>query len=157
MFVKKVSTGLDLLYNQITGNIANLLGQPLSADQINVKTAKALFEQLKGQNRLDVLGPGVMTEQDAVRLEKALGEFGVTSNIEVVRDAIKTILEGKYAREKSAITRYNALRRYPGVHDIFTVDYSPLKESTPSSTDSSDNKKVDYKYDPTTGSLIPVN
>jgi hypothetical protein len=150
-------SGLDLLYNQITGNIANLLGMTLTPDQINVKTAKALFEQLKGQNRKAVLGPGVMTEQDAIRLEKALGDFGATSNIEVVRDAIKEILQGKYAAEKSAITRYNSLRRYPGVHDIFSIDYTSLKESTPSSTDSSKNQKVDYTYDPASESLIPVN
>ena len=82
-----------------------------------------MFQQLLGKNRTDVLGPGVMTENDAKRLERALGDFGAGSSFEVVRRAIGEILEGKKSSEKRFINQYNAQRRYPLVSDIYKTEY----------------------------------
>ena len=103
--------------------MATMLGKTLTPDQIDAKTGAALFQQLLGRNRKDVLGPGVMTENDARRLEKALGDFGAGSSFEVVRIAIGEILEGKKSSEKRLINRYNSTRRYPIVSDIYKTEY----------------------------------
>ena len=71
------------------------------------KIAEAGFQRLLGVIRLDVLGPGVLTEQDAIRLMAALGGFGGTADRETSVRLIDRLIKSKERGIQGRITVYN--------------------------------------------------
>ena len=70
---------------------------------------KALFRQQLGGLRLDILGPGVLTEPDRKAIEQAIGGFGPLSNNKLAIDIVNNYLEESRTRGKSLARRYNDL------------------------------------------------
>ena len=108
--------GLEFLFEDISRKFSTLLGKTLTADQVKL----GQFQGLLGRIRLDVLGGGVLTEQDASRLEIALGGSGVASDPAVVKEVIGDIIRGKQVKEAELINNYNRfLTIDPFVYNIF--------------------------------------
>ena len=110
--------GLDLLLNQITGKAKTLAGfENLTRKELLAQIGKGQFQGLLGRIRVDVLGPGVLTEFDAQRLEDALGRYGAGSSPEVVTSLIKEIIEDKKSKQANL---YQNIEFYRGSHpDLF--------------------------------------
>ena len=111
--------GLDLLIKDITGKAKTLFGlKELDKSELLAQIGKGQFQGLLGRIRLDVLGPGVLTDQDAKRLEAALGQYGAGSSPEVVQNIISQIIQEK---ESAQANNYRDIEFYRGSHpDLFS-------------------------------------
>jgi hypothetical protein len=101
--LNKIITDLGKTYNI-------LLQRDLTDAQMREAVASAKFEGLLGSVRLEVLGPGVLTEQDAIRLIKSMGGFGFLAD----RDAAVRILDDIIAKKEKVmaakVNEYNSYR-----------------------------------------------
>ena len=71
----------------------------LTPEQLSQKLSQSQLQGLLGASRLDVVGGGVMTEQDALRVLQALGgDLTAMQNPEVVAARIKEIYNTRYKR-----------------------------------------------------------
>lgn len=71
----------------------------LSPEQLSQKLSESQLQGLLGASRLDVVGGGVMTEQDALRVLAALGgDINAMQNPAVVEARIKEIYNTRYKR-----------------------------------------------------------
>ena len=109
-------TGINNFLTRLRGRMKTFIGRTddLTEDEIRTLLSEGQFQGLIGQVREEIVGGGVMTEQDAKRIEKAIGDFGAGASPEVVRQAIGGIIESKRKAEKDLIARFNeAGRRDP--------------------------------------------
>ena len=97
--------GLARLADQFSAGAKTLLSgyigekyTDLSPAELNTEISKGLLQGLIGRSRLEVVGGGVMTEQDALRIIQNLGgDVNLLQNKEVVSTQIKNLLEQKMA------------------------------------------------------------
>lgn len=101
--LKKIITDIGRTYNTI-------LQKDLTEDQMIEAITSAKFEGLLGSVRLEVLGPGVLTEQDALRLIKAMGGFGFTANRDAAVRILDDLIESKEKVLRAKINQYNDYR-----------------------------------------------
>ena len=87
--------GFLALADSLTAKVKTLIGTDLNEEEFNLAVAEGRFQGLIGQVRVETVGGGVMTEQDALRIIYRLGGIGAFSNKEVVADAIRDILTMK--------------------------------------------------------------
>ena len=102
--------GLKKIITDIGRTYKTIMQQGLSEAEMIEAVTSAKFEGLLGSVRLEVLGPGVLTEQDAVRLIKAMGGFGFTANKEAAVRILDDIIEGKEKILRAKIDQYNDYR-----------------------------------------------
>jgi len=78
-------------------------------DQLAQRINEGTFQSLIGANRLEVVGGGVMTEQDALRIISALGgdPANLTANPEVITALISKIFADKYRTYNDNLEAYN--------------------------------------------------
>lgn len=88
--------GLELLANKWIGKAKTIFGGTPSAESLSVMEQEGRLQGLLGRFREEVVGGGVMTEQDALRVISALGgEPNATRHPEIVRRLMKEILQSK--------------------------------------------------------------
>lgn len=112
-YVKSVgdaNVGLQRLADKFSAGIKTLVGEKkLDPQELAAKMAQGQLQGLLGANRTNVVGGGVMTEQDALRIiERLGGDFGALSNPEVVRQAIAQVYSDRYKQYDDAFKFYNA-------------------------------------------------
>ena len=103
--IGNTNEGLGRLADQFSANAKTLLSgyfgneyTELSPSELNTRVAQGLLQGLIGRSRLEVVGGGVMTEQDALRIIQNLGgDVNLLQNKEVVATQIKNLLEQKMA------------------------------------------------------------
>ena len=135
--------GLGRLADQFSANAKTLLKgyfgdeyTELSPSELNTKVAQGLLQGLIGRSRLEVVGGGVMTEQDALRIIQNLGgDVNLLQNKEVVATQIKNLLEQKMAsfdRKKkihdNAIFQVYGSQGYEPI-EPYEIDMSVFKTS----------------------------
>lgn len=117
---KAPKSGLEKGLASAAGKLKAILGKDLTEQEKAVQVMQALQQGMLGQVRVDVLGPGVLTENDAQRLIKYLGgDLGsITTNPEVVIDALTRISNEKQVRfdNNARIVNYN-IKRIADVDD----------------------------------------
>ena len=138
----KTPQGIEFLLKDIQGKLKTTL--ELDEDELRTQIGKGQFQGLLGRIRLDILGGGVLTEQDAKRLEQALGRYGTTSNPEVVRRVLANIIKSKKAKELNAFNTYDLnVKRDPILFDIYKdnpfmpIDVSSILDNEETSESSS--------------------
>jgi hypothetical protein len=97
--VKDVPTGIQRWSIDISGKFKTFLGREgLTPDEFNLMDSQAKVQALLGMFRTTIVGPGVMTEYDAVRVLQALGgdPASALQNPEVMRE----ILSDLYTRKR---------------------------------------------------------
>jgi len=110
------STGFKKGYERIIAQGKILSGiakqNGLSERELLQKMSEGQFEGLAGQNRLSIVGPGAMTEQDAARLYLALGgkPGSITTNPEAVEMLVSDILLNQYSTYNETLDQYNIQR-----------------------------------------------
>lgn len=97
--LKSSEQGFKRLADQIAAKARTAFGSPLTQKQLAAQVAKGQLEGLLGLFRIDVVGPGVMTEPDARRVEQALGgRFDLLQDPQTVERLLRDIYEDKQRR-----------------------------------------------------------
>ena len=107
--IKNTRQGFGRLADIFTSHMKTLAGErKLSLEELSTRVARGQLEGLLGKMRIEVVGGGVMTEQDAIRVIEALGgKVGALQNKEVVAAAIKRIMGEKLMNYKNMLMTYN--------------------------------------------------
>lgn len=113
--------GFASFVTDLKGKIQNFVGQDLDPQAMRNAVSKAGFQALLGRIRIDVLGPGVLTEIDAQRLIEALGGYGVTSDRETTLALVDEIIASKRRGIDGSLT----------VYDQYRTQYDVLEEDLP--------------------------
>jgi hypothetical protein len=101
--------GVQRLADKFSAGMKTLVGQGLNPQEIATKMAEGQLQGLLGANRTNVVGGGVMTEQDALRIIQRLGgDFNSLSNPEIVRQAIGQVYSDRYKQYEDSFNFYNA-------------------------------------------------
>lgn len=122
---KDTSTGINRLADKISGGVKTLFNTgALSKEQFAQAYANQQLQGLLGANRLSVVGGGVLTEQDALRvIDRLGGNVDALQNPELVRQAIADMYSNKVRQYKDNVNFYNtAVENYWG-----TRNFAPAK------------------------------
>jgi len=102
--------GFAEFVRNLKGKIQNIIGQELDPQAQRNLVARAGFQALLGEIRIDVLGPGVLTEIDAQRLIEAMGGYGMTSDRETSLVLIQQLIDKKKRTLEGKLTVYDQYR-----------------------------------------------
>jgi len=108
--VNDVRTGYNQLADQFIGVLKTITGeQNLTKEQLSALALNGQLQTLLGQNRLAIVGGGVMTEYDAQRVVGAiLGSApGGIINPELVAQNLQFLFEQKKNNYSAAVQTYN--------------------------------------------------
>lgn len=115
---ENLDQGATQAVDRITKNLKTLFTkEPLTEDEKATGLQKGRLQQIIGGLRTTIVGPGVMTEQDAERIINAVGgDVDSTQNQEIAKSLIKEILAEKMAEYESNLDVYNThvVRKYGG-------------------------------------------
>lgn len=112
--VGEAGQGYQRLAQSISSNIKTFFDTgKLTREELAQRDAQGQLQGLLGAMRLETVGGGVMTEQDALRVISNLGgDVDALQNPEVVGRALKRLFEAKLARYGPAVNDYNAALRF---------------------------------------------
>ena len=112
--VKDAGQGYQRLAQSISTNIKTFFDSgKLTPAELAQQVAKGQLQGLLGAMRIETVGGGVMTEQDALRVINNLGgDVTALQNPEVVGQALKRLFEEKLARYAPAVRDYNAALQF---------------------------------------------
>lgn len=102
--------GAEKIINQLQSTFKTIFTENgLTTEEFMQRLQEGTFQGLIGANRLEVVGGGVMTEQDAIRIMLALGgdPASAFTNKEVATALISNILADKYRMYEQNLEVYN--------------------------------------------------
>lgn len=107
-----LSSGMPKLYTQFTEMIKafrNANSEEYTEAEINQRLQEGRMQGLLGRLRVETVGGGVMTEQDALRIVAKLGGDPATAfnNPVLVQKAIGEVMAAKYTLYKDKVDSYN--------------------------------------------------
>jgi len=109
--IKTARTGYKRIVDDVKAKVYTFMDKEgLTEEELATPRGRARLQGLIGQFRVDVVGPGVMTEQDALRILIALGGDMSAFTPDVITLELLTDLRDKAAnRYESKATRFNSL------------------------------------------------
>tara|TARA_R110002153_G_scaffold73691_2_gene192214 strand:+ start:2153 stop:3244 length:1092 start_codon:yes stop_codon:yes gene_type:complete len=138
--VGSAGVGLERLADGMTSHLKTLFSSSakqlnLSEKEIALRLAGGQLQGLIGRSRLEIVGGGVMTEQDALRIIRALGgDVDALQNPEIVKRTMQNIFADKYKIYQGDLERYNRnvyarygqlgyeVREAIDIPDVFSTD-----------------------------------
>lgn len=115
---ENLDQGATQAVDRITKNLKTIFTkEPLTEEEKATGLQKGRLQQIIGGLRTTIVGPGVMTEQDAERIINAVGgDVDSVQNQEIAKGLIKEILAEKMAEYESNLDVYNThvVRKYGG-------------------------------------------
>ena len=106
--VGDTNTGVSRIADNFLARIKIMVGGELSQEQFNLLLASAELPALIAQSRVELAGPGVLTDQDFIRLLETIGgDVNAYQNPQIVKDRISDLISKKYATYKRNVDRYN--------------------------------------------------
>ena len=123
-----MNVGMRNLADRVSANVKTFLGAPDSVNRKELATqlAQGQVQGLLGMLRVDVVGPGVMTEQDAKRVLSSIGgDVTALQNPRVVENLLRQVFEQKQRRLDDLVEQdaYHS-RFFPGMAPI---DRTPIR------------------------------
>jgi len=114
--IGNTNEGFQRLGDQMTASLKTLLSgiagpewTTLSKEELNAAVAQGQLQGLIGRFRIETVGGGVMTEQDALRIIANLGgDVNALQNKEIVAQQIETLFRGKLKSFDSKRKRHDA-------------------------------------------------
>lgn len=114
--IGNTNVGFQRLGDQMTASLKTLLSgiagpewTKLTKDELNAAVAKGQLQGLIGRFRIETVGGGVMTEQDALRIIANLGgDVNALQNPEIVAQQIETLFKGKYKSFENKRKRHDS-------------------------------------------------
>ena len=130
--------GAKRIIDLMEARLAALTGEDLTVVQRATLKGKAQFRQLLGSLRLEILGPGVLTEFDRKVIEEAIGNFGPLTDNQTAIELVQNIANQKLQKGRIAAERYNSRRSKagPGTQyfydpiDMSVYDVKPVFDPT---------------------------
>jgi hypothetical protein len=119
--------GAQRIVDDMTARLNALRGENLSLVERAITLGKAKFRSILGELRLEILGPGVLTEFDRQVIEEAIGGFGPFTTNEMAIEIVQNVINQRLSKSKIRAERYNRNRLKAGVGtaDIFpAIDMS---------------------------------
>lgn len=145
--IGNTNEGFQRLGDQMTASLKTLLSgiagdnwTALSKEELSAAVAKGQLQGLIGRFRIETVGGGVMTEQDALRIIANLGgDVNALQNKEIVTQQIESLFKGKLKsfegrrkRHDSAIDALYGGMGFDKVNEYeFDEDVFNLKSSVP--------------------------
>jgi len=106
--VGDTNTGVARIADNFLARIKIMVGGELSQEQFNLLLASAELPALIAQSRVELAGPGVLTDQDFIRLLETIGgDVNAYQNPQVVKDRISDLISKKYSTYKRNVDIYN--------------------------------------------------
>ena len=106
--VENTNTGVARIADNFIARIKNMVGGELTQEQFDLLLASAELPALIAQSRVELAGPGVLTDQDFIRLLQTIGgDVNAYQNKAVVKDRISDLISKKYATYKRNVDIYN--------------------------------------------------
>lgn len=106
--VGDTNTGVARIADNFIARIKNMVGGELTQEQFNLLLASAELPALIAQSRVELAGPGVLTDQDFIRLLETIGgDVNAYQNPQVVKDRISDLISKKYSTYKRNVDIYN--------------------------------------------------
>lgn len=127
--VGDANMGIQRLADNFSANMKTLIGSgELNPKEMAIKMAQGQMQGLLGANRTNVVGGGVMTEQDALRIiERLGGDAGALSNPSVVKQAIAQVYSDRFKQYQDDYNFYNAaVEDYYGAKGFKKADPVPF-------------------------------
>ena len=119
---KDIPQGFKLIAQDFANKFTTAFGGSLKGDALKIAMQNGTLQSLIGNLRIETVGGGVMTEQDAIRVVQALGgDLSLLRNKDVVDGQIRKILESKEARIKQNMQLYN---RDAEINEVAPMEYS---------------------------------
>jgi hypothetical protein len=126
--IPSLPTGVSGLVSDLQKVFNTMTERGLNPNQLNRADAQAELQAILGGMRLDIVGPGVMTEQDAMRIITAMGGDmqSILSNPEVAIDRIQTIRDRTFGRYDHTWNQYHTtIEAYPKLNYLPVPRYEP--------------------------------
>jgi len=145
-YVKNIGTsgqGFERLADSMSAHIKTLLSTKgnqigLTEQELALKLAQGELQGLIGRSRIETVGGGVMTEQDALRIISNLGgDVNLLQNQEIVKEQIKRLFDDKLTSYDGKLKQYNIAldARYRGLGypdiDPLDINASVFDTATP--------------------------
>ncbi|WP_422023365.1 M15 family metallopeptidase [Pyruvatibacter mobilis] len=108
-----MNTGLDGMADRISAKWKTLAGDALTKEELYSQLEKGGAQALVGMIREEVVGPGVMTEQDARRVLARIGRLhdgplsDAFNNKEVIARAVSEVISEKQRSYELSASQYN--------------------------------------------------
>ncbi len=91
--VENTNTGVARIADNFIARIKNMVGGELTQEQFDLLLASAELPALIAQSRVELAGPGVLTDQDFIRLLQTIGgDVNAYQNKAVVKDRISDLI-----------------------------------------------------------------
>jgi len=145
--IGKTNVGFQRWFDEVASNFKTLIGGrenglALTEEQLNLALARGDLETLVGLFRIDIVGPGVMTKQDAEFIRMALGgDVSSLQNPEKVKELMKSMIENKVRRMQPNLDSFNRNAPYYGaqpkildIPDTSKWEFNPNMKSSLSPT-----------------------
>jgi hypothetical protein len=140
--VENSRQGFEKLADKFSTNFKTLLNSgALTKEQLATAAANGQLQSLLGANRLEILGGGVLTENDALRIiASAGGDVNALQNKEIVQDAIARMYNDKYRTYQRNREDYNIQVKGgyggQGYSEAEKIEFDPrfLKDAAPTTT-----------------------
>lgn len=128
--INNTNEGFARLADDLSASAKTLLGSyigsdyaSLSPEELNLRISRGLQQGLIGRFRIETVGGGVMTEQDALRIIQNLGgDVSLLQNKEVVAKQIQNLFEAKKSsfdrKKKQYDIALNQIYRDQGFEEI---------------------------------------
>jgi predicted SnoaL-like aldol condensation-catalyzing enzyme len=111
--IDQTSAGINRTIDRVNTWFTNTFmpENQLDENEVALRIANGQLSRLGGTQRVDILGPGVMTEFDFLRLQEALGgEPTSKQSIQAFKRTLKLILEEKMVKYNDSLKVYDAQR-----------------------------------------------
>jgi hypothetical protein len=125
---ESAAVGIQRIADKFSAGMKTLFGKDeLTKQELALKVGQGQLQGLIGANRIAVVGGGVMTEQDALRVIEALGgDFSALSNPEVVKEQIANLYMDTYKQYQDEYNFHNgAVQDYYGARGFKKAE--PIK------------------------------
>jgi hypothetical protein len=144
-------TGVDFAKNYLGAQFKTLLGgkKKLTESERDAVVAKGTLRALVGKFRIDTVGPGIMTEEDARRIEDALGGAMVTGNMEKVNIMLDKLVRDAKSRAALLRTNLEASQKINPQLGMYNLPDPYVQGDT--------SGDAEFEYDPDTDTLQKVN
>lgn len=124
--VDKAGGGINFTINSFLRDVETILdGENLTQEQLAAGLATGQQEGLLGKYRVEVVGGGVMTEQDAKRVITALGRRGALRNKQEMKIFLNQMFRDKYNRYEREVQFFNTT-----IKDQQDAAFNPFNEYT---------------------------
>ena len=127
--IKTAGTGYKRIVSSVKSQIYSFMNKEgLTEEDLATPRGRARLQGLIGQFRVDIVGPGVMTEQDAVRILIALGgDMSAFTPDAITIKLLEELRDKSKNRYETKATRFNNLLKAAPTTSTVSSVFNPIE------------------------------